>query len=138
MTPQEFYELTGVSVSSREFEAIHIVYMESDLDKFQFCKMWMKMNKSRVQLEAERAIEEQKRIAKREVLWNIIMEYGSIATCSDYMHHHLAVSVLSDEQVSKLESMGIEMQEEDYGIGVRRFKTMSTILYEIDKILKAA
>ena len=49
MLHSEFIQRTGVEVSNYEFDAINEVYMNSDLDKDEFCKMWCKMNKSRVQ-----------------------------------------------------------------------------------------
>ena len=48
MTQQEFFERTMVKVSNDEFLAIVTVYNNSDLGKDEFCKMWCKMNKSRV------------------------------------------------------------------------------------------
>lgn len=55
MTQQEFTSLTGVRVDEREFDAIHIVYMASDMDKFDFCNTWCKMNISRVRSAKEQA-----------------------------------------------------------------------------------
>ena len=49
MTQQEFTQRTMVEVSVEEYSAIETVYMNSDLDKDEFCKMWRKMNKTRVQ-----------------------------------------------------------------------------------------
>lgn len=48
MTKQEFTNRTHVEVSDNEFEAINTVYIESDLQKDEFCKVWCKMNASRV------------------------------------------------------------------------------------------
>ena len=45
MTQKEFTNLTKVEVERAEFEAIHTVYIMSDLDKDEFCKVWKKMNK---------------------------------------------------------------------------------------------
>ena len=140
MTQQEFTQRVNVEVSNKEFEAINEVYMNSDLDKDEFCKAWMKINAKRVaQAKAEAKAKAEKE-AKLEALWNIIMEYGSIATCSNEMHTELAVAILSDKQQETLESLGFDMKE-DWCIGnsnLRPFKRMSTILYEIDKYLKAA
>ena len=61
MLQSEFTERTKVQVSVEEFEAIHEVYMNSDLNKDDFCAMWCKMNKSRVDA-VKAAIKEQKRI----------------------------------------------------------------------------
>lgn len=49
MTQREFTERTGVEVSVNEYAAIEMVYMASDVDKDEFCRMWVKMNKSRVE-----------------------------------------------------------------------------------------
>lgn len=49
MTQREFTQRTLVEVSAEEFNAIHVVYMSCDLDKDEFCKVWCKMNKTRVQ-----------------------------------------------------------------------------------------
>lgn len=62
MTYTEFVNRTKVDVKGYEFDAIHTVYMASDLDKDEFCKMWCKMNASRV----ERAKEQAKKEAKNQ------------------------------------------------------------------------
>lgn len=61
MTKQEFENRTNVQVSSEEYGHIEAVYMASDLDKDEFCKMWCEMNKSRVNKAKEEA-KEAKRI----------------------------------------------------------------------------
>ena len=48
MTQREFETRVNMEVSSKEFDSINEVYMNCDLDKDEFCKMWVKMNKSRV------------------------------------------------------------------------------------------
>ena len=49
MTKQEFTQRVKVEVSDIEYNAIEMVYMHSDVDKDEFCKMWVKMNKTRVE-----------------------------------------------------------------------------------------
>ncbi len=61
MTKQEFEHRTLVNVSFDEYEHIEAIYMASDLDKDEFCRMWCKMNKSRVNKAKEEA-KEAKRI----------------------------------------------------------------------------
>lgn len=56
MTQQEFQERVKMTVCAKEYDAIETVYLMSDLNKDDFCKMWVQMNKSRV----ERAIREAK------------------------------------------------------------------------------
>lgn len=53
MTQQEFTNRTLVEVTAEEFNAIHVVYVNGDLDKDEFCKVWCKMNKTRVQAAKE-------------------------------------------------------------------------------------
>ena len=48
MTQQEFQTRTFVKVDSKEFDANTEVYLHSDLGKDEFCKLWCKMNRSRV------------------------------------------------------------------------------------------
>ncbi|MBO5957410.1 MAG: hypothetical protein J6Q39_07640 [Bacteroidales bacterium] len=55
MTQQEFQERVKMPISAEEFEAVNHVYMLSDLNKDDFCKMWVQMNKSRVQQAAKEA-----------------------------------------------------------------------------------
>lgn len=53
MLQKEFEDRTGVKVSPDEYSAIDAVYMASDIDKDSFCKIWCKMNKSRVKYSKE-------------------------------------------------------------------------------------
>ena len=56
MTTQEFTSRTKVEISANptlgitpeEFEAIHTVYVNSDLDKDEFCRAWKRMNRTRI------------------------------------------------------------------------------------------
>lgn len=42
MMYNEFVERTGMNVNSAEFDAIIEVYNNSDVDKDDFCKLWVK------------------------------------------------------------------------------------------------
>lgn len=48
MLQTEFEYRTGVGVSFDEYHSIEVVYMVSDFDKDDFCKMWCKMNSCRI------------------------------------------------------------------------------------------
>ena len=56
MLQSEFKERTGIDVALDEYRAIEVVYINSDLDKDEFCKMWCKMNVSRIRKAKEEAI----------------------------------------------------------------------------------
>lgn len=59
MLQQEFEARVKVQVSYKEYESINEVYNNSDLDKDEFCKMWVRMNGERV----NRAIAERKSVS---------------------------------------------------------------------------
>lgn len=48
MLKQEFEKLVGMVITQEEYDAIEIVYTKSDVDKFDFCRYWQKMNESRI------------------------------------------------------------------------------------------
>ena len=78
MTQQEFTQRVNVEVSNKEFEAINEVYMNSDLDKDEFCKMWVKMNKTRVQnAKVDRMIKARDE-AYRDALYNFYTKNNDV------------------------------------------------------------
>lgn len=48
MTQKEFQDRVKMQVPAEEYAAIEVVYMNSDLEKDEFCKMWAKMNAKRI------------------------------------------------------------------------------------------
>ncbi len=56
----EFVERVGMEVSSSEFEIINNMYMLADVDKDDFCKLWVKMNFARVKAAKEQKAKEEK------------------------------------------------------------------------------
>ena len=125
----EFEERVKMHVSQKEYEAIEVVYMNSDLDKDEFCKIWVKMNKSRV----ERALAETKKIEKenadRERLWDIRERLNR-----DY--DKSATDVLGSRDKKFLEGKGFKFEEIRYC--QPWFKTVSSLRYEISCYLGIA
>lgn len=72
MTQQEFYALTGVQVDENEFWAIHEVYCNSDYDKYEFCAMWRKMNRSRVEAAKQEAKAKAQHEADIDTAWRLL------------------------------------------------------------------
>lgn len=68
MTQHEFETRAGISVSAREYESIEAVYMASDLCKDDFCRLWARMNRERIQKARQEEEERQKHAADR---WNV-------------------------------------------------------------------
>lgn len=77
MMYNEFVERTGMNVNSAEFDAIVEVYNNSDVDKDEFCKLWVKMNFNRVaNYKAKKAKEE-----KQHKVWGDLHD-----VCSKYQN----------------------------------------------------
>lgn len=102
MTYQEFTTRTNVEVSTKEFNAINEVYMNSDVDKDEFCKMWVKMNKSRVlaakikKAEQERDAENKTRLA--EIYWTLFYD----------LKQDEKFTLMGDEVLSKNDKIFVE------------------------------
>lgn len=127
MTQKEFTQRVEVSVSSTEYAAIETVYMNSDLDKDEFCKLWIKMNYKRVGKAKEERIAKE----KEEMLKGQLFMIATKSKCNDLTK--LACCFYTNKEKKTLERVGIYMEEEIDGIN--RFKSVSTITYEVKKYL---
>lgn len=132
MTHQEFQTRTQVRVNAAEFESINNVYMNADVDKDVFCKMWCKMNASRVKA-AKKEIKKQQTIDKVLSMMMVNPEW------SDVEHYNtIAVSVLSEKEQNLLESIGVSLESEPNNEGFRHFKSFGELRTELHKYLKSA
>ena len=132
MTQQEFEARTTVKVNASEFEAIHSVYMASDMDKDAFCTMWCKMNASRVKA-AKRAAKQQATMDKLVSMMMFNPEW------SDTEHYNtIAAPELSDSDKALLASVGIMVVEEPNDKGFLRYKRFGELRNEIHELLKTA
>lgn len=60
MLQHEFESRVGIEVSAKEYAAIEQVYMASDVEKDEFCKLWAKMNRQRIaRIKAEKKAADQ-------------------------------------------------------------------------------
>ena len=127
MTQQEFTQRVNVEVSNKEFEAINEVYMNSDLDKDEFCKMWVKMNKTRIQnAKVERMIKA-KDEAYRDALHKFYTKNNDV---NEFMTPICYVKI-STYEVQAMSYAGIKVANED-----GHAKYLSDIRYEIGKFLR--
>lgn len=127
MIQQEFEERVIVKVSAKEYEAIETVYMQSDLDKDEFCKLWIKMNKSRVNQAKKDKVDEDEKEKTRTMLF----ELSNMPQEKDF-------SLLADNYYNKkskkvMESVGITMQDTSNRVPI--FKSVSRVVYEIKQYL---
>lgn len=131
MLQQEFEARVKMTVSYKEFESINEVYNNSNLDKDEFCKLWVKMNVSRVRKAAEERKEKERVSAIREKAWDIINRYNF-----SRMYGKPASSVLSKSQMSFCESVGITIRDIDYNPYLST--TIDTVVCNLRKFLEAA
>lgn len=111
MTQQEFTQRTLVAVSTKEFWAIHEVYMNSDLDKDDFCKAWAKMNASRVKA-AKEAIKVARDAEKQAEIKMAVKAIEIRIDGMPYeMRQHLCGCVLSKQELNTLEAAGINTKD---------------------------
>lgn len=130
MTQIEFENRTMVEVSAKEFEAINEVYMNCDLDKDEFCKSWVKMNKSRVaKAAAERKAAEQKQ-ADKEAAINLYREIEKGQLLQD------ADTAFTSKQIKVCEKLGIEFIAKN-NWGMVYFKSVLDVCNELLNIARA-
>ena len=127
MTQQEFTQRVNVEVSNKEFKAINEVYMNSDLDKDEFCKMWVKMNKTRVQNAKVERMFKAKDEAYRDALHKFYTKNDDV---NEFMTPICYVKI-STYEVQAMRYAGIKVTNEDGSA-----KYLSDIRYEIGKFLR--
>lgn len=132
MTIQEFQSRTQVSVDVSEFESITTVYMQSDVDKDTFCKMWRKMNATRV-MAAKGQAKKQQTIDK---VLSMVMTNPEWTNVEHY--NDIAVAVLSSKDKALIELIGISLESEPDNNGFRHFKRFRELRPEINAFLKNA
>lgn len=128
MLQQEFEERVKMSVSYKEFEAIHEVYLNSDYNKDEFCKVWVKMNQSRV----NQAIKEAKERERISVLKD---KAADIYLCYSDRLDIPASKVLTKSQRNFCESIGIKIKDVDWNEYLST--TMGTVVFHLHKFVTA-
>lgn len=138
MLQQEFTKRVGLEVSAQEYAHIEQVYMASDLDKDEFCKQWVKMNKERVAKAKAIAKAVEADLRQREQLWNIVMKFDGL---SWEKYNQVAEDAFTETQKKKLANVGITMYKERIdgwtGHRVLDRKSVSSVIYEVKMYLGA-
>ena len=130
MMQSEFQERVQMQVSPAEYAAIEAVYNESDLNKDDFCKLWVKMNQTRVNKAKAEARARAEKEALRDKAWEIISKYGGVWNCQQP-----ASKFLKKRERAFCESIGIKVRDmENQYLST----TLSTVIYELRKFCKAA
>lgn len=128
MTQQEFESRVAMQVSAIEYQAIEIVYMHADVDKDEFCRLWVKMNQNRVKAAKEAAKAEAAAQQLRENLWGILNKFEG----EDYMWkvQTLVHTALSEKEEKTVQAAGIPLKHDRYF-----YYNMADILWAIRKYL---
>ena len=130
MLQNEFESRVKMQVSIEEYSHIEFVYMNSDLDKDEFCKLWSKMNRSRIKEAIEKERARIKMEALRERLWKMIEKYGR--KTYDYTSNTPAGLGFTEEEKRMIESVGIRIEQDNWP------RRMSSVLFDVRRYLKAA
>lgn len=107
MTQKEFTDRVQMEVSINEFASIHEVYMNSDLDKDAFCRIWVKMNKSRVREARIKAAELREKQTLKEMAWALYQRISGM----ENTHLAMANATLLPSQRNFLRGIGIEVAD---------------------------
>lgn len=99
----EFVERTGVYVSIGEFGIINDMYMLADVGKDDFCKLWVKMNFSRVKAAKEQKAKEEKEAKAIEYITKVQNKLSAKLN-KDFMvnFNMLAIHVIGSASYKKL------------------------------------
>ena len=135
MMQQEFQDRVKIKVSEQEYAAIEVVYMNSDLEKDEFCKMWAKMNAKRIAAYRKAEKEKQEKYehisllaSTRELLRELAYRNGWDASPKQ---------VLSSKVIKALDKADIYITEYNYVKGCTDLKPISTLIYEINEYINS-
>lgn len=123
MLYSEFEEKTGVSVSAEEFETINNMYMQSDCNKDDFCKLWAKMNHKRV---AIAIAERQARRIKDNNLGRVFDILGKYVAKDGF----IASEIMDRREIAFCQNIGIQVNT------CAECPSLSTKMYDVILELK--
>ena len=140
MLPSEFSELTGVTLTGEEYARVENAYTEMQMDKKDFCRMWLELRgnqfveelidavnglvKKRDVLESERQRSDAMyRVAKQNAQSHL-NDFGRKILCNLYSAKPDIYDILEEEftidfiiKVKLYNDMELERSERDYLIG---------------------
>lgn len=132
MLQQEFEARVKIHVSYKEYEAINEVYSNSDLNKDEFCKEWVRMNQKRVNQAVAEEKERQHLSAIKDKAWDIIIlhryNYGKL--------QKPASQTLSARHMAFCESVGIKIKDVESNPYLST--TLATVIFRLQKFVGVA
>lgn len=110
MTQQEFYSLTGIELTNDEFWAVHQVYCDSDVDKYEFCRLWRKMNYKRVQAAKDAFKAQEQRRRDLDIAWRLLESWQRKRMAHLDIWSELATDHMTAHQEQTLSRLGVRVR----------------------------
>lgn len=136
MQHQEFEKLVGMTITPEEYSAIEVVYMASDVNKYEFCALWKQMNPERVKKAKAEAKAKAEMEALKEKLSIIYYKYRNKPYY--WQTTTLVHTALGKREEQTLIKAGIKLKEWNQHAEYYLYKRMNTILFEIGMRLRIA
>ena len=133
MTKQEFEARVEMKVDEREFDAINVVYMNSDLEKDEFCKMWEKMNAKRISVYLKAEKEKQEKYEHISFLYSTMCLLRNLAYKSGW--DSSCEKLITNKVCTELEKANIDYMEYNYIKMQNDFKPVASLVYEIQEYI---
>lgn len=95
MTQKEFEERTGLKLSTEGYTEVEECYMNTDLDKDAFCKLWMENPSALKEIETKTVLV-RKLYEERKSLANILIEQAE--KCSSIDLRSKAISLIGERE----------------------------------------
>lgn len=117
MTQKEFEERTGIKPTEEEFDYINAVYMNTSMDKDEFCKEWKKYRDSRIIRDVHvRVLNYQMKCKRQESTINELADFliGKAHAYDDTDFRNEAVRLVGEAEVVKRTiELGLPLWDED-------------------------
>ena len=95
MTQREFEELTGLQVTADDYTEVEECYMNTDLDKVQFCKLWMENPVALKEIELK-TVAVRELYEERKCLANFLIDQAEKWSASDLREK--AISMIGERE----------------------------------------
>ena len=133
MMQQEFQDRVKIKVSEQEYAAIEVVYMNSDLEKDEFCKMWAKMNAKRIAAYRKAEKEKQEKHEHIAFLHSTMCLLRNFAYKSGWASS--SEKLITNKVRKELEKANIDYMEYNYIKMQYDYKPVASLVHEIQEYI---
>ena len=111
MTQKEFEERTGLKLTADNYTEVETCYMNTDLDKDAFCKLWMKNTNAIKEIERKTVLVREL-YEERKCLVNFLIEQAEKWSASDMREK--AISMIGEKEYLRRKlAMGYNLWDAD-------------------------